>query len=186
MCSDHDPIQRRRVQPRPKDVINLKVVTAGDSGVGKSTLVRGFCEGGTKGPTDCEPTVGADFQVRTFSHAGKEFRMNIFDASGDIKFAEVRNEFYKDTQGVLLFYDITSRRSFQALERWTDEISRHSQGTDPRVVLVGTKTDLNPRAVQEQAAKDWAKCKGYPHFEVSAIHGQNLEIAFKELASRLS
>ena len=28
--------------------------------------------------------------------------MNIWDASGDLKFMDVRNEFYKETQGVIL------------------------------------------------------------------------------------
>ena len=32
----------------------------------------------------------------------QEFRVNIWDASGDLKFIDVRNEFYKETQGVIL------------------------------------------------------------------------------------
>jgi hypothetical protein len=33
----------------------------------------------------------------------------------------VRNEFYKDTQGALLVFDCTSRRSFDALDAWHRE-----------------------------------------------------------------
>jgi GTPase involved in cell partitioning and DNA repair len=52
--------------------------------------------------------------------------------------------------------------------------------------LVGTKIDLATRLVQEPVARDWAKSKGMPYFEVSAAQGRNVETVFKEMASRLS
>mmetsp|Transcript_96827 Transcript_96827/g.118615 ORF Transcript_96827/g.118615 Transcript_96827/m.118615 type:complete len:185 (+) Transcript_96827:52-606(+) len=180
-----EPIQRRRVQPRAKDVTNLKLLTLGDSGVGKSTLVHAFCEDGHN-PVESGPTVGADFKVRMLKHAGKDFRVNIWDASGDLKFIDVRNEFYKETQGVILVFDVTSRRSFQNLEKWMDEVAKYAQGSEPLYALVGTKIDLSTRQVQEQAARDWAKSKGMLYFEVSAAQGRNVETVFKEMASRLS
>ena len=50
-------------------------------------------------------------------------------------------------------YDVTSRRSFQNLEKWMDEVAKYSQGSEPSYALVGTKMDLHTRLVQEQA---WA------------------------------
>ena len=41
--------------------------------------------------------------------------MNIF---------QVRNEFYKDTQGAMLVYDVGNRDSFDALDSWVDEIKK--------------------------------------------------------------
>lgn len=34
---------------------------------------------------------------------------------------QVRNEFYKDTQGCILVYDVTNRACFEALEGWLKE-----------------------------------------------------------------
>ncbi|CAE7814026.1 rab1B [Symbiodinium sp. CCMP2592] len=184
--ADFEPIQRRKVQPRPKDVINLKLMTLGDVGVGKSTLVHSFCADGDVVLEAGEPTVGADFKVKMLKHAGKDFRVNIWDASGDLKFIDVRNEFYKEAQGVVLVFDVTSKRSFQNLEKWTDEVTRYAQGSEPIYAVVGTKTDLHPRLVQEQVARDWAKSRGMPYFEASGAQGRNVEMVFKELASRLS
>src|SRR6218665_94906 len=42
---------------------------------------------------------------------------------------KIRNEFYSDTQGVLLVYDVTLRSSFEALESWMDEIKRELGNT---------------------------------------------------------
>lgn len=39
--------------------------------------------------------------------------------------AQVRNEFYKDTQGAMLVYDVTNRSSFEALNGWLKEMRTH-------------------------------------------------------------
>ena len=38
--------------------------------------------------------------------------------------SKVRNEFYKDTQGAMLVYDVGNRESFEALDSWLEEISK--------------------------------------------------------------
>jgi DnaJ family protein C protein 27 len=52
----------------------------------------------------------------------RDVKVNIFDMAGHSMFYEVRNEFYKDTQGVLLVYDVTRRSTFEALENWLTEM----------------------------------------------------------------
>ena len=37
---------------------------------------------------------------------------------------QVRNEFYKDTQGVMLVYDVGNRDSFDTLDSWLEEIRK--------------------------------------------------------------
>ena len=37
---------------------------------------------------------------------------------------KVRNEFYKDTQGAMLVYDVGNRESFEALDSWLEEIRK--------------------------------------------------------------
>ena len=39
-------------------------------------------------------------------------------------FLKVRNEFYKDTQGAMLVYDVGNRESFEALDSWLEEIKK--------------------------------------------------------------
>ena len=46
-----------------------------------------------------------------------EVKVNFWDLSGHPEFFEVRNEFYKDTQGIILVYDVSQRITFQALKR---------------------------------------------------------------------
>jgi len=37
---------------------------------------------------------------------------------------QVRNEFYKDTQGAMLVYDVSNRESFEALDTWLAEMKQ--------------------------------------------------------------
>lgn len=39
-------------------------------------------------------------------------------------FLQVRNEFYKDTQGVILVYDVGQKESFDALDAWLAEMKQ--------------------------------------------------------------
>ncbi len=47
-------------------------------------------------------TIGVDYGVKGIVLAGEEVKVNFWDLAGSKEYLEVRNEFYKDTQGCLL------------------------------------------------------------------------------------
>lgn len=51
---------------------------------------------------------------------------------------QVRNEFYKDTQGVILVYDVGQKESFDALDAWLAEMKQElgPHGNMDNVVFV--------------------------------------------------
>ena len=67
-------------------------------------------------------TIGVDYGVKPVSVAGREVRVNFWDLSGRPEFFDVRNEFYKDTQGAVLVYDVGNRDSFEELEDFLAEV----------------------------------------------------------------
>jgi len=52
----------------------------------------------------------------------REIKVNIFDMAGHPIFYEVRNEFYRDTQGAIMVYDVCDRVSFESLDSWLQEM----------------------------------------------------------------
>lgn len=63
---------------------------------------------------------------------------NVYGALFSI-FLQVRNEFYKDTQGVILVYDSGNKKSFENLEKWLDEMKNelsHARDMDNVVFCV--------------------------------------------------
>lgn len=60
------------------------------------------------------------------------------DCRFSLFFFQVRNEFYKDSQGVLLVYDVGLRESFDALDSWLGEMKQEmgSQANMDSIVFV--------------------------------------------------
>ena len=68
--------------------------------------------------------------------------MSIFDLSGDNIYETVRKEYYKDSQGVLLCFNLADKDSFQNLDKWEKEM--HANGINLKnafIGLVGSKSD---------------------------------------------
>ena len=93
--------------------IRIKVTSIGDGAVGKSCIIKRYCEG--RFVKKYVSTIGVDFGVKPVSVGETTVKVNFWDLSGQPEFFEVRNEFYKDTQGAILVYDCTSRSSFKAV-----------------------------------------------------------------------
>ncbi|KAF8057886.1 DNAJC27 [Scenedesmus sp. PABB004] len=111
-------------------VLRLKVLSMGDTGVGKSCLIKRYCE--EKFVSRYIPTIGVDYGVKPVPFGDHEVRVNLWDLAGPPEYAAVRTEFYRDGQAALLVYDACSRPSFEALPRWLDEAAAH--GAPPGMV----------------------------------------------------
>jgi DnaJ family protein C protein 27 len=162
-------------KPTPK----IKIVSLGESRVGKSCLIKRFCEGNRFVPQYI-PTIGIDYGARQFSVDNVQFYAHFWDMSGDDSYFEVRNEFYGDTNGFLLVFDLASRDSFTQLGRWVDEAKRY--GADLSVaVLCGNKGDSPKLTVGNDEAQAFAKKLSIPYFDTSAKSGKNVAEAFTQL-----
>ena len=100
-----------------------KVVLIGECAIGKTSFCKAMS--GKEFPADYEPTVGSDFYMKNMALGDGLFQFNVWDLSGDQTYVEVRNEFYKESQAIILMYDIARRSSFDALDMWIREASKH-------------------------------------------------------------
>ena len=74
--------------------------------------------------------------------------INIFDLSGDDDFKLVRKQFYSDTLGLLLVFDINIKATFENLTKWEKEAEMNGLNISKcSVVLVGNKTDIKNKRV---------------------------------------
>lgn len=66
-------------------------------------------------------TIGIDFGVKPVTVKGEAVRVNFFDMAGGSQYTDIRIEFYKEAQGVLLVFDVNNKSSFAALDSWLEE-----------------------------------------------------------------
>ncbi|KAK3745716.1 hypothetical protein QZH41_020269 [Actinostola sp. cb2023] len=170
---------------RQRKSIRIKIISMGNAETGKSCLIKRYCE--KRFVSKYMTTIGIDYGVTKVVVNDKDVKVNIFDMAGHPVFYEVRNEFYKDTQGALLVYDVTNRESFDSLDNWLNEIKKEIG--DPsdvdRVVFVicANKVDNKNRIVEEAEGRLWADSHGFYYFETSALTGEGITDLFQTLFS---
>lgn len=125
-------------------------------------------------------TIGVDFGVKPVEVEGQTVKACFWDLSGHSEFFEVRNEFYQDTEAMLLVFDVNVPESFAELEQWLRE-ARQCGARRVGGVVCGNKTDLKARVVGEEDARRWAAAQGLHYFETSAKSGENVAAAFTQL-----
>jgi small GTP-binding protein len=154
----------------------VKVVVAGDAGVGKTSLIRRYCTGMFQ--ESRVATIGVDFQIKIVEMDGKSIKLSIWDIAGQERFGAFRDSFYRGARSVALVYDVSDPTSLENLPRWQAEIMRVCQTA--RFVVVGNKLDLGYKTPREQVA-EWARSMGYPYIETSALTDQGVDEFFMTL-----
>ncbi|PKI83363.1 ras GTPase [Malassezia vespertilionis] len=161
----------------------FKLLLIGDSGVGKSCLLLRFAD-----DTYTESyisTIGVDFKIRTIELEGKTVKLQIWDTAGQERFRTITSSYYRGAHGIIVVYDITDEATFTNVKQWLQEIERYAcEGVNK--LLVGNKADLgSSRAVEYEAAKQFADGLNIPFLETSAKDATNVEQAFLTMAKQI-
>ncbi|XP_072782341.1 dnaJ homolog subfamily C member 27 isoform X1 [Taeniopygia guttata] len=172
----------------PRKALRVKVISMGNAEVGKSCIIKRYCE--KRFVPKYLATIGIDYGVTKVQIRDREIKVNIFDMAGHPFFYEVRNEFYRDTQGVLLVYDVGSKDSFEALDSWLAEMRRElgPQGSLDSVVVAvcANKVDAGKlRVVDESEGRLWAESRGFLYWETSAQSGEGIQEMFQNFYSAI-
>jgi len=195
--AENRPGQANRATPQGSSMakgpraIRIKILSLGNENVGKSCLIKRYCEG--RFVSKYITTIGVDYGVKPVQVLGNNVKVNFFDTSGGNEFKDIRVEFYNDTQAAVMVYDVTNPRSFQQLDSWLEEANRynchlskqHKTGDAPFVILCANKTDLPKRAVSREDGMDFAHRHGMYYYETSAATGDSVTEALTFLFEKV-
>ncbi|XP_022089853.1 ras-related protein Rab-39B-like [Acanthaster planci] len=173
----------------PPEVIweyQFRLILVGDSTVGKSSLLRRFCDG--KFVEVSDPTVGVDFFARLIEVApGRRVKLQLWDTAGQERFRSITTSYYRNSVGVLLVYDISNRRSFENLQEWLLEAKENvSNPCSTTYMVIGHKSDLDDRReVYKEEGEKFAQAYNMKFIETSAKACVNVEAAFSVMAKEI-
>ncbi|OHT11687.1 small GTP-binding protein [Tritrichomonas foetus] len=154
---------------------SLKIVVVGDSGVGKTCLLFRFVRDQWEGET--QPTLGVEFLTKVVPTEEHRIQLQLWDTAGQELFRSVTRGYYRGAAGALIVFDLTSKDSFNSVDRWYQDLKEVAR-SDVITVLIGNKLDLDSkRAVSQEEAQAFADARGMQYFETSAKTGDNVPSA---------
>ena len=176
-----EPVITIEVAPNSnaKEEYKFKVVVVGDSGVGKTNLIKRFVNDTFS--KDSKATVGVEFLSKTYLINQEIFKIEIWDTAGQERYKSITAAYYKGAKGAMIVYDVTNQTSFDNVDKWCNEI-KEKASKNINLMIVGNKTDLtDQRVVTSDAALEKAKALEIPIMEASALDSSNVKEAFYQL-----
>ena len=166
----------------PKEI---KLITLGNSKVGKSSFILRYTE--NEFSIHISTTIGIDYkyQYETLDD-GERVKIIIFDTNGQERFKSISYNMLKNANGVLLFYDICDKESFDSIKEWMESIYDIKEINFP-IVLIGNKIDKNEdRVIDTKTGESEAQKYNIKFFEISCKNAINIKEPILYLISQIS
>ena len=163
--------------------ILLKVITAGDGGVGKTTLLYRYIEG--KFLVDTKMTIGVEFFLKELKIDGKKILLQVWDFGGQEHFRPLLSNYATGARGALLLFDLTRPSSLSRIDQWVNICRKNNPGIP--IIFLGTKLDLiDVNTIRDEfALKYMEKYDFFNYLKISSKTGKNVNLAFELLAKEL-
>ena len=131
-----------------------KIILLGPSGSGKSCLLHRFTHHSFRALTS--QTIGVEFASKIIRvgeppssspspysthHRSQRIKLQLWDTAGTERFRSVSRSYYRGAAGAILVYDVSERKSFDALPTFLHD-ARSLAGEGLVAVLAGNKVDV--------------------------------------------
>jgi len=165
------------------DQLALKILSAGDGGVGKTTFLYRYKEG--RFLEDTSMTLGVEFSLKTLMLDGRKVDLQIWDFGGQDRFRHMLPNYVEGAKGALLLADLTRVASFNNIEEWVNTLRAHEEALP--IILVGTKNDLvDDIQVDDESAMEFKdKYDLSEYITTSSKTGENVDKAFDLLVRKI-
>ena len=163
-----------------KEDLKFKLILLGDSGVGKTNLISRYISNSFDENT--RATIGVEFFCKNYRINHKKLiKVEIWDTAGQERYKAITSVYYKGAKGAFIVYDITSRKSFENIDKWIGEINEKTSN-EVKIIIIGNKTDLNnEREITREEALVKFEDRDIPIIETSALEDTNVNEAFINL-----
>ena len=119
-----------------------KVIFIGNSGVGKTNLIK--VSVGEKFDPAKIATISVSLKERTFIYENKKYIFNLWDTISQEQYKSITKHFLQNSKIVLFVYDISNKKSFKELKDWIDIVEEGlgKPNEDFIMGIVANKKDL--------------------------------------------
>ena len=171
--------------PNPQYV--FKMLIAGNSGVGKTSLVRRYVD--NEFIPAKKATIGIDYFLNiSIEGLSKEemVALQIWDLAGEEKYRTFLPSYIPGTQGMFLVFSVDIKDSFEYLYNFMDVLNSLLKTKIP-LILIKAKNDLHDDLVSQKDINDFMKKYNIDKYlDTSSKTGQNVNEAFVEITELIA
>ena len=137
-------------------------------------------------------TLGIDV-IRTIAELyGNLVKIELWDTAGQERLRSIPKKFYIKSDGILLLFDVSDRKSFTEISGWIKEIRQTRGNVDEKDIekkpadevlfLIGNKIDKDDkRDISKEEAINLAKQYNVKYYEISCKQGLNVYEVFCDI-----
>ena len=165
-----------------KIINSISCTLLGNSTVGKTTFINYLLE---KKIMDTLPTIGVAKTNFLAKINNEIIYFKLTDTAGQERYNSLPATHYKNSDGILLFFDLTNKDSFNKIHDWIKNIinANGEVNKNYELFLIGNKIDqIDKRTILKKEAKDMAEHYKIKYFELSCLKGINVYEIFNEIA----
>ena len=158
----------------------IRISMLGDSTVGKTSIINAFLN--IEFSNTLLSNIGVEkTETKMIMKDGNEMKIIIWDTAGQERFHSIATGTIKNSQGIVVTFDLTNRKTFENVVKWLEDI-RDNNNKIP-IILFGNKCDLvEKREVEDEEAQEFAKNNNLEYFETSAKENINVKEGFIKIA----
>ena len=161
----------------------INIMILGNSKVGKTCFILRYTDNIFQ--EVYLSTIGIDFKTKTETVNNKQYKIYLYDTTGQEKYKSIALNIIKNAQGIILMYDITDRESFESIPEWIKSI-KDAKGSNFPMILLGNKLDKEDvRVIKEKEGKELADEYKIKFFETSNKTGINIQEAGMALVNEI-
>ena len=150
----------------------LSLILLGSDMVGKSTFLETYVK--NKFNPSFYATTGIEKEIKVLKIMEHHHKLTIWDTAGQARFRSLYRKYYKNADGILIFFDINDKYSFEDISDWMKEIKENSI-EDNIIYIIGNKIDKNEEKISKKEIKKLAKKFRCKYYEISCKWNLNIE-----------
>ena len=162
-----------------KTSYSIKIILLGDVAVGKTAILNRYIDGKFDENYSCTINVQSRKKEISFNQE-ISIEMSIWDTCGEEKFRALTRQYYRESNGILLIFDLNNIKTFLNLKTWLKDIKEVAP-KNVIIILIGNKLDIR-RNINKEDIEKFIDDNFLIYYEISAKNGINVDLAFEKLA----
>jgi len=181
--SEKKNISKEKIDKKNERNLTFKIITLGDSGVGKTSIINRYVNNTFNDNT--ASTIGMNNQKKdVFFNKKEKVSLHLIDTCGQEKYRALTRSYLQNTDAVLFVFAFNDKESFDNIKEWMNLFYENNKIKEKPQILLGNKSDLKSE-IDENLIDEFVKNNNIKYIKTSAKDKININESIEEMGKIL-